>query len=240
MGAVHGVSAKYLLLSTVSAAGAAYARRDDRGRIVAVAFAYSALVNVLFYLLFRARMGTRILGKSSTTGIVPLWSFLVWWPFHAPTRAYSWMHARFSQARGIPVASEIAERIWIGGAYGHELMRPWAAVVDLTAEFSEPSGCAAYLNLPCWDGQPPSPAEIERGAAFAAKAAKRGDVHVHCAHGRGRSTTLAVAALVRTGRFKNWEDAFEAAREKRPCVRLNRMMREALSAWQHEFVDKRA
>ena len=86
-----------------------------------------------------------------------------------------------------------------------------------------------------WDGTPPTPELIEKGASFAAAASRRGDVCVHCAHGRGRSTTLCVAALVRAGRHKTWEEALVACKEHRPCVKLNSKMRKALNEWQLQF-----
>jgi hypothetical protein len=60
---------------------------------------------------------------------------------------------------------------WIGGCYAHKLKRKWAVTIDLTVEF--PERCigttAHYLNLPCWDGQPPKVEEIEAAAQLAAR-----------------------------------------------------------------------
>ena len=39
-----------------------------------------------------------------------------------------------------------------------------------------------------------------------------GDVLVHCAHGKGRSTCVLCACLVRAGLFATWRDAFDAVR----------------------------
>jgi len=58
---------------------------------------------------------------------------------------------------------------------------------------------------------------------------------VHCAHGRGRSTTAMCAALVRAGVCRDWRSAFEECRRARPCVRLNKRMRTALDAWAAEY-----
>merc|ERR1719436_515558 len=93
------------------------------------------------------------------------------------------------------------------------------------------------MLLPCWDGVPPPPAELERAAQFATSARSSGDVLVHCAHGRGRSTTVMCACLVRAGLHRNWEEAFDAIRKKRRVVKLNRSMRSVLTSWQAQYVD---
>ena len=52
---------------------------------------------------------------------------------------------------------------WIGGRFGDRLKKKWAVTIDLTCEF--PEACrevtGEYLLLPCWDGVPPTPAQIE-------------------------------------------------------------------------------
>lgn len=89
-----------------------------------------------------------------------------------------------------------------------------------------------------WDGVPASPEKLEEAATFAVEARKKGDVLVHCAHGRGRSTTLMCAALVKAGLFSNWEEAFEKGiKPGRSVCKLNRRMRSALSEWQRIYVD---
>ena len=90
----------------------------------------------------------------------------------------------------------------------------------------------AYMLVPCWDGVPPTPRDIERAARFATELCERGDVMVHCAHGKGRSTCVMVACLVRAGLYPTWRDAFEAVRTKRQGVKLNSKMRNALDEWQ--------
>ena len=82
------------------------------------------------------------------------------------------------------------------------------------------------------------PEKIEEAATFAVEARKKGDVLVHCAHGRGRSTTLMCAALVKAGLFATWEDAFEKGiKPGRSVCKLNRRMRNALAEWQRIYVD---
>ena len=68
---------------------------------------------------------------------------------------------------------------------------------------------ADYLLLKTWDGVPPTAEQLETAAQFGAKARQSGPVMVHCAHGRGRSTTVMCAVLVRAGLATSWQDAFE-------------------------------
>ena len=56
-------------------------------------------------------------------------------------------------------------------------------------------------------------------------------IMVHCAHGKGRSTCVMVACLVRAGVYATWQDAFEACAKRRKGVKLNGKMRRALDEW---------
>ena len=80
---------------------------------------------------------------------------------------------------------------------------------------------------------------FEKAAVFAAECSKSGDVMVHCAHGRGRSTCVMVACLVRAGKFHTWEEAFKHAKQYRPCIKLNAIMRSALTEWESTYSDKK-
>jgi len=245
MGAVHGVHLKYVAASALCAtASNHYSHRavDDAGQAVYFSFEaiamllllYSAIVHAVISALFIARRGEWILGKRPTTGEVPLWSYIIYAPFHLPTWLYTYLHTEHSKRNGVPVASEVAAGWWIGGRYGAELGKRWAATIDLTVEF--PEGCRAttdeYLLLACWDGTPPSARSIERAARLAAEASTRGDVMVHCAHGRGRSTCVMVACLVRAGLYENWREAFAAVSKRRRGVKLNGKMMRALDEWE--------
>jgi len=122
-------------------------------------------------------------------------------------------------------------------------VKRWGAIVDLTVEFEEacidqckPGG---YLLVRCWDGVPPTPDELEMAAVHCARAHRAGEnLLIHCAHGRGRSTTCMCAAAVRAGLFATWQEAFEAIKVGRPVVKLNAKMRGALAAWQEKYCKK--
>ena len=215
----------------------------------AMIFGYSTVLNGVVAVLFKMEWGMGVVGKDKKTGQIPLWSYLVFFPFHIPTLLYTHVHTRISkvkmpdksgkvQYKPVPVATEVQPGWWVGGCYGHELNKEWGGVVDLTVEFPESCVARHYLAAPTWDGVPLAPADLEHAATFAVEASKDGDVLVHCAHGRGRSTTVMCAALVKAGLFPTWEEAFEKGiKPYRPVCKLNRRMRQNLAAWQAEYVD---
>lgn len=265
MGAVHGVYLKYVGLSALSLVGCnmlsgdgasangstSAASSEDKaaqqavimGMLPRLVLGYSAVLNGVIAVLFKSERGMFVIGKDKKTGRIPLWSYLVYFPFHFPTLFYTHVHTWAGKnlyGHNVPVATEVQPGWWVGGCYGHELGKDWGGVVDLTVEF--PESCIdrtkSYLSAPTWDGVPLDPAGLEAAATFAVEAKKSGDVIVHCAHGRGRSTTVMCACLVKAGLYGNWKDAFEKGiKPQRPVCKLNKRMRENLEAWQKEYGD---
>mmetsp|Transcript_77068 Transcript_77068/g.150970 ORF Transcript_77068/g.150970 Transcript_77068/m.150970 type:complete len:268 (-) Transcript_77068:271-1074(-) len=259
MGTVFGVYLKYVALSTMGF-GAAYKHLTDDYEITAAAafFLYMGVANGIISALFFLQKGMWVLGKDEKTGKIPLWSHVVWFGFHLPTQLYTFVHhyvlghlfmvgavvdAKTGKTTALPAATEVVPGWYIGGKYSDELrMFKWGAIVDLTVEFNEAciGECAVggYKLVRCWDGVPPTPDQLEDAAVHCANAyhtakvmGRRTPVLIHCAHGRGRSTTSMCAALVRAGLFDSWEAAFEACKKERPVVKLNGKMRKALTDW---------
>jgi protein-tyrosine phosphatase len=209
------------------------------------------LINGVIALLFKLESGMWIIGKDRKTGQIPKWSYYLFFPFHLPTKLYTALHLlkdkKLVEKNGVvahkcPVATEVQPGWWVGGCHGHELNKDWAGVIDLTVEFPETTikRTRAYLSMPTWDGVPATPEQLEEAANFAVRAKEdgNGDILVHCAHGRGRSTTVMCACLVKAGLFETWEEAFDKGiRPQRSVCKLNRRMRQNLSAWQERFVD---
>jgi len=272
MGTVHGVYLKYVGLSALSYAGYAFMLRDDDGErqslvellgytsrtlfrsSAALVLGYSTLLNGAIAVLFKLEVGMGMLGKNRKTGEIPMWSYVVFFPFHLPSMLYTHIHTLTGTQRVekdgnvveevVPYASEVQPGWWIGGCYAHKLDRDWAGVIDLTTEFPESTidRTRAYFSIPTWDGVPASPDQIEEAANFAVavKQGGGGDVLVHCAHGRGRSTTVMCACLVKAGLFPTWEEAMDrGVKPRRPCCKLNGRMRENLTAWQTKYVEDR-
>lgn len=247
MGTVHGVSFKYIALSAISGVAAhlatdaeALARSKPRVLLVLLLW-WASLVNGAISVCFNLEKFMWIVGKDPQTGAVPLWSYLLFSVFHLPTFLYTRLHGWKDRSTGIAVADEVEIGWWVGGRYGADLNKNWAGTIDMTCEF--PEGCAKttarYLLLRCWDGVPPTPEELDQAATFGVECRKQGDVMVHCAHGRGRSTTVMCACLVKAGLHPSWEAAFVAIKQKRAVVKLNKSMRAALTKWQAEYVGKR-
>ena len=238
MGAVHGVHMKYAAMSAASAYGAIrvggqpYEETPSSTWYLIVLLWYSALVHALITSLFLMQRGEWLIGKRPADGSIPLWSLAIWWCFHLPTWLYTFVHTLTTEA---PLASEVQPGWWIGGRYAHYLpgQRRWSLTIDLTVEF--PEGCIKtsndYLLVAVWDGTPPDAHGLENAARKAADAIQRGDVMVHCAHGKGRSTCVMCACLVRAGLYATWEEAYEACRKGRKGVKLNGKMRKALTSW---------
>jgi len=249
MGAVHGVYLKYVGMSALSYAGYAYtiSNGGDASEIAATTGAamilkYSAILHGTIAFLFKAERGMGIIGKNSSTGKIPIWSYFTFFPFHLPTRLYTYVHTKFSGSSKVPVATEVQPGWWVGGCYSHELNKDWGGVIDLTVEFPETciNHTQEYLLVMSWDGVPAEPIRLEEAAKFAVEARKKGDVLIHCAHGRGRSTTVMCAALVKAGLYPTWEEAFEQGiKPNRPVCKLNRRMRNNLTEWQAQYVDKK-
>jgi len=260
MGAVHGVYLKYVGLSAVSGLGfylmdgsatLGERRLASDMRLVAAAgvLGYSCLLNGLIAVLFKLEKGMGLIGKDPKTGQIPLWSYMLFFPFHLPTMTYTAIHTRSGtmKVKGkdgktkkvpVPVASEVQPGWWVGGCYGHELGKDWSGIIDLTVEFPEKMKTKSYLSVPTWDGVPATPEQLEEAAIFGVEARKGGDVMVHCAHGRGRSTTVMCACLVKAGLYETWQEAFEkGVKPGRACCKLNGLMRKALTAWQEQYVN---
>ena len=93
-----------------------------------------------------------MIGKDREAGTIPLWSYLLFFPFHIPTYLYTYIHTKYGTMKStasketdakkvtkvtVPVASEVQPGWWVGGCYSNQLNKKWAAVVDLTVEFPE-------------------------------------------------------------------------------------------------------
>lgn len=270
MGTVHGVYLKYVGLSALSYAGLSYLSRSgaDGGEklslwqllggplsksVPALVLGYSTILNGTIAVLFKLEKGMGLIGKNRKTGEIPTWSYVLFFPFHLPTKLYTYIHTltgtQTVEKDGkkmkeiVPVASEVQPGWWVGGCHADELNKDWAGVIDLTVEFPESNinRTRQYLSIPTWDGVPASPEQIEEAANFAVAAKQQGgDILVHCAHGRGRSTTIMCACLVKAGLFRTWQEAFEQGiKPARPCCKLNKRMRSNLTAWQAKYVDGR-
>jgi predicted protein tyrosine phosphatase len=120
---------------------------------------------------------------------------------------------------------EVTPRLWIG----RQLSEAEAAVarkagvvavLDLTAEFSEPPSFreAEYRNIPLLDLTAPSPSQLDAAIAFINEHARRGVVYVHCKIGYSRSAAVVGAYLLAYGGARTADEAIAWIRRARPSL----------------------
>lgn len=229
----HGVFLRFVFMGAVSKT-LNYALPVDHGRditgvkVMRLMTAYASYCFFMISLLVWVRRGSWLIGKDPKTGQLPLWSMVLWWPFHGCNRLFAQI-AKYRH-RG-EVATEVFQGYYVGGWFSNELEVNWEAVVDLTAELPELCKTENYLNLGTWDGVV-RVEDVAEAATFLAKHAKKGAVLVHCAHGVGRSTTIMRAALVEAGHFQDTVEAFNHIKTKRPMVKNNAHFQSVLDIWE--------
>ena len=133
---------------------------------------------------------------------------------------------------------ELTPQVWIGGVLNHgeaiALIRNGVtAVLDLTAEFSEPAPLRAvnYKNIPILDLTAPTPAELEEMVSFIERESQTGIVYVHCKIGYSRTAAVAAAYLIRAGLASLASEAIDELRRVRPCIMMRPEVLDAL----HQF-----
>jgi predicted protein tyrosine phosphatase len=104
------------------------------------------------------------------------------------------------------------------------------AVLDLTAEFSEPAALRAtkYHNLPILDLTAPTQEQLREAVAFIAEEAATGTVYLHCKIGYSRSTAVAGAYLIASRKAATVEEAIARLRAVRPSIIIRPEARKAL------------
>jgi hypothetical protein len=138
---------------------------------------------------------------------------------------------------------ELTPRLWIGGVLSqHEaemvVQRGVTAVLDLTAEFSEPSPfrSVTYKNIPILDLTAPTTAQLEEMVSFIEQESITGIVYVHCKIGYSRTALVACAYLIRAGLAASVAEAIALVRLVRPSVVMRPEVLAALREFEaHEF-----
>ena len=131
---------------------------------------------------------THLFGKSET-GIIPWWSYLLFYPYISLAQGY--VYARRKKAINTtrePPYSEVSEGIFVG-SWPHEpqhIPNGHPAIVDCTCELPK-SECLKglpYLCIPIWDSRSPTLEDITRAVTWAAQMRQKGrPIFVHCAFG---------------------------------------------------------
>jgi hypothetical protein len=172
-----------------------------------------------------------------------MWSLAVFWPFHLFTRVEIYSKRFLFRAKTAD-ASEIVPNLWVGGWFADWAAKAtgthWHCILDLTTEYGERGTSDVYLCTPVWDGNPPSPADIDRGARLLVDSISRGPTLCHCASGIGRSATVVCAALVVGGHAKDLPAALALLQQRRAVCRLNNKMQAALDDWAAQYVSDKS
>eukprot|EP00466_Bigelowiella_natans_P015980 jgi/Bigna1/67899/fgenesh1_pg.4_\ len=200
---------------------------------------YSSVLYITIGVLGMLHVGNEILGKNSKTGQLPLWSLILFFPFHTLNHILVRMKYGIEKnIKGNPPANKILDNLYVGSLFSQEIADGgnfrWEAVVDLTAEFSELCDCKRYLNLPVHDGNPPTLEQFDHAVDFVKENILKGAVLIHCAYGVGRSATVASACIYGMQKRPGVLEAFAAVKASRSMCRLNTGMRKALVEYERE------
>jgi hypothetical protein len=133
--------------------------------------------------------------------------------------------------------NELTPQVWIGGVLSEReaagiIARGVTAVLDLTAEFSEPRPLrdVTYRNIPVLDLTAPDPEQLEEMLSFIEHESRTGTVYLHCKIGYSRTAAVAAAWLLRSGRASSVSEAIDSVRRVRPQVVIRP---EVLAALKH-------
>jgi len=187
--------------------------------------AVAALVLALGYFAFGAVIYRKLNGRLAFSSRVLL----------VPIVAGQWLSLAYYR-RQCRDWDEVVPGLWIGRRLNdREAQRAVAqgvtAVLDLTAEFSEPASFQGrhYLNIPVLDLTAPTEQQLRRASQFIAAEVEHGVVYVHCKIGYSRSAAVVGAYLLQTGRASTVDEAIALLRAARPSIVVRPEARQALA-----------
>jgi predicted protein tyrosine phosphatase len=133
---------------------------------------------------------------------------------------------------------ELTPRVWIGSALSEKeanaaVRQGVTAVLDLTAEFSEPAPFRSviYKNIPLLDLTAPTVDQVRDAAAFIEEQSGGGVVYVHCKIGYSRTAAAVAAYLLRSRTVRTVSEAIEFLRRARPTIVIRPEIVTVLNAW---------
>jgi membrane-associated phospholipid phosphatase len=133
----------------------------------------------------------------------------------------SWLYYR----RQCRPWDEIVPNVWIGRRLTDReaavaSAQGIAAVLDLTAEFSEADSFLTleYLSLPVLDLTAPAPEQLRAAASFITVQRTQGVVYIHCKIGYSRSAAVVGAWLLDAGIVRTVEEAVTLMLAVRPSL----------------------
>lgn len=142
----------------------------------------------------------------------------------APVRLGQWLSLQYYK-RATHSWDRITPNLWIGRQLTDKEAREAVqqgvtAVLDLTAEFQEPTTFQrlAYKNIPVLDLTAPTNSQLKEAVDFISAERARGVVYVHCKVGYSRTAAIVGAVLVASGEASDFEDAAKILRAARPDI----------------------
>jgi protein-tyrosine phosphatase len=155
----------------------------------------------------------------------------------APLLLGHWLSLRHYQRR-TDAWNEVVPGLWMGRRLNEREARQAVrlgvtAVLDLTAEFSEPAAfrTVSYLNLPVPDLTAPGPEALRAAVAFIQRERDRGTVYVHCKIGYSRSAAVVGAYLRAAGIAPDPAGAIALMRRARPSLVVRPEAGTAIARW---------
>jgi len=155
-----------------------------------------------------------------TGGRIPLSARLVLWPCLIG-QYLSLLYYR----RQCDAWSELTPNVWIGAKLSKReaaeaKRRGVAAVLDLTAEFSETPALLnlTYKIIPVLDLTELSQAQLQEAVEFITRHTNNGIVYVHCKIGYSRTAAVAGAYLLASGQTATVDEAIVRLRKVRPSI----------------------
>lgn len=206
--------------------------------LLSMPFLYTSLISLLISIASHPFINLPILLGKKPDGSFPIWSMIMFSPYLYFVRGFSALRRLKSRE---PPYDEICEGLYVGGwPYSPAKLPPGnPAIIDCTCELPRMLQFTGqgYLCVPTWDTRAPQPAEIESAVQWACrKRAQNKPVFVHCAYGHGRSVAVMCALLVALGVVDDWKNAEKLIRERRPCIKMNALHRQALEEWSKDRV----
>lgn len=123
----------------------------------------------------------RLPGKDPRTGYIPWHRMVIALPYYLAVALLMIASRIIVMVKGYDSVTKLTEGVYVGdytGSYASDVN--WAAVVDVTNELPRLTPAREYLNIPSWDGCPPTLERIHEAVEFVKQCKK--PVLIHCAY----------------------------------------------------------
>jgi protein-tyrosine phosphatase len=147
--------------------------------------------------------------------------------------------SRLYYMRQCRVWDQVTPQVWIGRVLdkseaAQAVGAGVTAVLDLTAEFSEPRAFrnVHYRNVPVLDLTAPTIEPLEEIVRFIGEQSKTGVVYVHCKIGYSRSAAAVIAWLLDTGKVESVAEGVALLRQVRPSIVIRPEIQTALTEFE--------